>query len=196
MDLYVDQRLRITDVVKRLMRATGRTWQQLYPLVSTLLRERGVMRLGRGGTKFGHPDFKWKQRTCRTCQHVFEPAAVNQRFCLTCSGGTSICAYYGITVADYKKMFDDQCGLCAICSTDLSMLAPRLVHIDHCHKTGTVRGILCQRCNHRLAVLDDEEWCSLAGTYRQKPGIAPRCKCYVVRSLEVKEQPKDVRVAS
>lgn len=56
---------------------------------------------------------------------------------------------YGLTLAQYRKMLFDQKGLCKIC-----LRAPKPggapLHVDHCHRTSRVRGLLCFRCNHRL----------------------------------------------
>lgn len=53
---------------------------------------------------------------------------------------------YGITLDDYNNMLFDQKGLCAICGTKSGEGRQRLV-VDHCHKTGAVRKLLCQPCN-------------------------------------------------
>ena len=46
-------------------------------------------------------------------------------------------------------MVASQTGLCVICPE-----APP-VHVDHCHKTGRVRGVLCFNCNAGLGLLRD-----------------------------------------
>jgi len=59
---------------------------------------------------------------------------------------------YGITLIDYDLMFARQNGLCAICdqpSTD------KRLNIDHCHKSGEVRGLLCGHCNRAIGLLRD-----------------------------------------
>jgi len=53
---------------------------------------------------------------------------------------------YGITEADYERMYTAQNGCCAICKKHSSNFKRRL-NIDHNHKTGQVRGLLCYRCN-------------------------------------------------
>lgn len=47
-------------------------------------------------------------------------------------------------------MIASQYGLCAIC------LAARPAHVDHCHNTGRVRGVLCFNCNSGLGLLRDD----------------------------------------
>ena len=57
---------------------------------------------------------------------------------------------YGITLEDFEAMVLAQGGGCAICgATTSSPRRPRL-HVDHCHKTGAIRGALCSRCNGAL----------------------------------------------
>ena len=55
---------------------------------------------------------------------------------------------YGITLEVFNSLVEGQGGKCKICSNVL--LAGKHTHVDHCHKTGAVRGILCQRCNVQL----------------------------------------------
>jgi hypothetical protein len=56
---------------------------------------------------------------------------------------------YAMTEADAAEMLAHQGGLCAICQS-----APA-IHIDHDHRTGAVRGMLCFRCNAALGQLGD-----------------------------------------
>lgn len=57
---------------------------------------------------------------------------------------------YGITWEQYHEMFESQEGRCAICGT-----AEKKLGVDHCHVSGTVRGLLCQPCNIGIGVLND-----------------------------------------
>ena len=59
---------------------------------------------------------------------------------------------YGITVADYDRMLSEQDGKCGICKRDTPSTNPRFQFfaVDHCHKSGKVRGLLCQKCNGTL----------------------------------------------
>jgi len=49
---------------------------------------------------------------------------------------------YGITERQLFAMYDEQEGLCAICEGSLGRY-----HIDHDHKTGEIRSLLCLFCN-------------------------------------------------
>ncbi|MFE4966081.1 endonuclease VII domain-containing protein [Streptomyces sp. NPDC056660] len=57
---------------------------------------------------------------------------------------------YGLTEAERDALVVAQYGLCAICLT-----APP-IHVDHCHKTGRVRGVLCFNCNSAIGKLRDD----------------------------------------
>lgn len=66
---------------------------------------------------------------------------------------------YGMTLEDYDKMFVAQNGQCAICQKHQSELKHTLV-VDHNHKTGKIRGLLCNRCNTLLGHIEHDrgEW--------------------------------------
>jgi hypothetical protein len=57
---------------------------------------------------------------------------------------------YGITLEQYEQRHRKQNGLCAIClqpeTKERNGVKYRLA-VDHCHKTGKVRGLLCFKCN-------------------------------------------------
>ena len=77
---------------------------------------------------------------------------------------------YGITVEQYDQMFEEQDGVCAICGKPQTMVHGKSgvlmrLYIDHDHKTGRVRGLLCSSCNLRLAVLEDKEFCKNSMKY-------------------------------
>lgn len=64
---------------------------------------------------------------------------------------------YGITLADYSAMLNAQCGKCAICKrSDPNHQKHNFYHVDHCHITGKVRGLLCSTCNVALGGFGDD----------------------------------------
>jgi hypothetical protein len=68
---------------------------------------------------------------------------------------------YGLKPGDREKILTLQGGSCAICAST----APKAKnwHIDHSHQTGTVRGILCNRCNVMLGMAKDDPGVLAAG---------------------------------
>lgn len=62
---------------------------------------------------------------------------------------------YGIGYAEYLTMFEAQNGCCAICGTD-DTGGRKAFHVDHCHDTGKVRGLLCGNCNSGIGNLRDD----------------------------------------
>lgn len=60
---------------------------------------------------------------------------------------------FGITLERYNEVLSSQGGACAIC---LRKPGKRMLCVDHSHKTGKVRGILCHQCNHAIGLLRDD----------------------------------------
>lgn len=57
---------------------------------------------------------------------------------------------YGITLKEHDSMLNEQHGVCAICGEFRVNKRFKRMHVDHCHKTKKVRGILCFSCNQNL----------------------------------------------
>jgi len=74
---------------------------------------------------------------------------------------------YGITLEEYENLLRNQGGVCAICkSTDNKMGGNRKYFlVDHDHKTGKVRGLLCNPCNTRIGILENSEFIAKAKIY-------------------------------
>ena len=60
-----------------------------------------------------------------------------------------------MTLGGFYDMLDSQNNQCGICEKDLSEVHPKNIHIDHCHNTDTVRGVLCQTCNMGMGMFED-----------------------------------------
>jgi len=58
---------------------------------------------------------------------------------------------YGLSNEDYNAMLINQNNQCAICGKHKEEIKnKRHLHVDHCHTTGRIRGLLCFRCNFGL----------------------------------------------
>lgn len=75
------------------------------------------------------------------------------------------CNRYGLSEEEYDEMMS--ATHCPICGTEFSLSKTRRKrNIDHCHKTGVVRGVVCHHCNlalgwfnHDIKVLESAiEW--------------------------------------
>ena len=76
---------------------------------------------------------------------------------------------YGITLEEAESMLAAQGGECRICGTN--DFSQRTWHIDHCHTTGKVRGILCSECNLGLGkFIDDTSLLRAAIDYLEEYG--------------------------
>ena len=68
---------------------------------------------------------------------------------------------YGLTLEDYDRMFAGQDGKCAICNDVMFKHGAissknNVAHVDHCHDSGRVRGLLCGTCNSALGKFGDK----------------------------------------
>ncbi len=64
---------------------------------------------------------------------------------------------YKMPIGQYEAMLAMQGGVCAICGTDRPDKKPgRSFHIDHCHSSKEIRGLLCGNCNLGLGHFQDD----------------------------------------
>lgn len=63
---------------------------------------------------------------------------------------------YGITFDQYLLMLESQAFQCKICLVDLETISPKHIHVDHCHTTNKVRGILCNLCNTSIGMARED----------------------------------------
>ena len=67
---------------------------------------------------------------------------------------------YNISLEEFNQMILDQNNLCAICNKPESRIHNKTnelqyLSVDHCHKTGKIRKLLCDRCNLMLGKYND-----------------------------------------
>lgn len=85
--------------------------------------------------------------------------------------------HYGMTLEGYGLLFEQQGGQCAICGTDNPGINPRTKRrmvafcVDHDHKTGAIRGLLCLGCNLALGHVEcNRAFLDGAGAYLKRHG--------------------------
>lgn len=74
---------------------------------------------------------------------------------------------YGVSPDEFESMLRAQDGRCAICVDEF----PATPHVDHCHETGKIRGLLCNNCNTGL------------GRFRDNPMLLQAATIYLAESL-------------
>lgn len=64
---------------------------------------------------------------------------------------------YGFVGNEYRKLLAQQGNKCAICLKS-ALSFKKALGVDHNHKTGKIRGLLCVRCNTLLGILESKEF--------------------------------------
>lgn len=96
---------------------------------------------------------------------------------------------YGISVDDFDDMYRSQGGTCKICKTPFESKGSRRACVDHCHKGGQIRGLLCVLCNAGIGHFSESvELIEAAAEYvrnfsqiqlpirlHQEQAVVPRC---------------------
>jgi hypothetical protein len=74
------------------------------------------------------------------------------------SGDVARFARYGLSIERYSSMLSEQDGVCAICRQEPEVRKNRhgKLDVDHCHSSGQIRGLLCNRCNMAIGLLRDD----------------------------------------
>lgn len=108
---------------------------------------------------------------CGHCFTIYKPTVKHQKYCDSkCakqaryqrhlqSGKIAEWQYkcdlqrlYGLTVEQHAEILKAQDGKCKICN---ELPKTKSLFVDHCHKTGKVRGLLCVYCNSLLGMAKD-----------------------------------------
>lgn len=88
---------------------------------------------------------------------------------------TLIKYYYGLSVEEYERLLERSDNHCELCERELGMVKRSGLPIseacvDHCHRTGQIRGILCPTCNTGLGSFHDDPMLLLAAiNYLKRP---------------------------
>lgn len=104
-----------------------------------------------------------KNKVCEYCKVTYLPTGSKQRWCVTCvpdADARSRMQRYNISESEYDIMLQESEGKCYLCGD----VKKRLV-VDHDHKTGKVRKLLCDGCNSALNRFEMPEWRERASIY-------------------------------
>ena len=89
----------------------------------------------------------------KTCKYCGVEHTLNGNKCRVCKDGMY---RYNMTRLDMVALHESQNKQCAICDTGLELfVGVSGGFVDHCHTTGKVRGILCNRCNTVVGGLEN-----------------------------------------
>ena len=75
-------------------------------------------------------------------------------YCKPCRNTMIVEKRHGLKSGELDKMKKAQKNKCAICGKHKDSLKKKLA-VDHCHKTGKIRGLLCGNCNNGLGRFQD-----------------------------------------
>lgn len=111
-----------------------------------------------GVTKHPREMSKTRSTLCKACSNektrawkAANPAAWDRH-----ARKSHLMKQYGITPDRFDAMLAEQNGGCAICRATVADTRGYRPHVDHCHDTGAVRGLLCGRCNRAIGMMDDD----------------------------------------
>lgn len=106
-------------------------------------------------------------KICDKCGKIYKAKNHRQRYCGSLNGKNGCCweqrkernldswykNEYGISFEDFKVLSTKQGDVCNICGK--KELERRQLLVDHDHKTGKIRGLLCGKCNRGLGHFQD-----------------------------------------
>ena len=130
-----------------------------------------------------YPQGYFKKKQCKHCGCLFTPHAPSELYCSDdCKDYGVTEAYllrnYGISIEKYLDMAENQNYKCAICYNDnfpMKSCHTGVLVVDHDHKTGKVRGLLCHNCNRALGLLKDStEYLENCITYLEHVTTIPK----------------------
>lgn len=62
---------------------------------------------------------------------------------------------YSLSMEEFQKLSESQGNKCLICKVSAEHLSLKKLYVDHDHKTGEIRGLLCRSCNIGIGMMKD-----------------------------------------
>ena len=93
------------------------------------------------------------QYNCKSCRREYSASTHQKQY----HRNQGLKYSYGISAEEYGSMLKIQGGRCKICGCEKNTRVDRemALAVDHDHKTGKVRGLLCDKCNRGLGFFRD-----------------------------------------
>ncbi len=101
--------------------------------------------------------YAWVCKECKKAKHQAKKASMSSEDWFLTQRKYWLKSEYGLTLEDYNNKVKEQDHKCAICKCDETDAFKGLLFVDHCHTTGTVRGLLCHHCNTALGKFRDSK---------------------------------------
>lgn len=103
------------------------------------------------------------QHLCKPCQSVYQKNYVRRKDPTARAKANRkwrLGRYFGMTPEQYDEMLKNQNNACAVCHQEEKLINHKTgklspLSVDHCHATGKVRSLLCNRCNVTLGRVAD-----------------------------------------
>jgi hypothetical protein len=87
-----------------------------------------------------------RRSKCKQCRNKQRPKVQRKYF---------LAKKFNITEEEYEVLLEKQNGVCAICGNKEESSTKQYLAVDHCHQTGRIRGLLCNKCNVGVGALGD-----------------------------------------
>jgi hypothetical protein len=116
---------------------------------------------------------KHHMNSCNACNHKKSKLwkQENTKKAAQSAKYTKLKYHYNLSKEQFDFIYESQQGKCAICLETQDKFS-RNLHVDHCHTTGKVRGLLCSNCNTAI------------GKLKENIIILDRAKEYIIRNTE------------
>jgi hypothetical protein len=107
----------------------------------------------------------------KTCNRCFEEKPYSEFYektnmkdgyrnqCKVCVRSGRVAKRFDLTLDHLNRMKAEHSGECDICGSEETAIVygtTKTLAVDHCHKTGRIRGFLCQNCNTALGKFNDD----------------------------------------